>query len=251
MPYSMGMRKEIFKTLVGSRLYALDTSESDWDYRGVGIPSASDLLGLEDTARKHWDTTNDASTPGETSFYTVTKFFLLLEKSNPTLTEILFVPDEAVITKTPLWDKVCLFSKSQFITKRIIPSYFGYFKDAYVRVKDKKAQNGREWMVGKWGYDVKNSSHCYRIAIQAIELMSTGVCHPRMTGINREVAFDIKSGKYSYEKTMETLNAVYETMKIAEKRCTLPDSPDMSRVNDYVTDIHADIVREYLTAKNQ
>jgi predicted nucleotidyltransferase len=240
------MRKEIFKTLVGSRLYSLNTDESDWDYRGVGLPSASDLLGLHDNALKHWDTVNDASTPGETSFYMITKFFLLLEKSNPTLTEMLFVPEDAIVHKNKLWDDICEFSKSQFITKRLIPSYFGYFKDAYTRVKDKKSQNNREWMIQTHGYDVKNASHCYRIAIQSIELMTTGVCHPKMSGVNRDIAFDMKIGKYSYNKTMDVLDCVYEDMKTAEKKCTLPDSPDMDKVNQYVTDIHSNIIKEYI-----
>jgi len=232
----------IFKTLVGSRLYALDTPESDWDYRGVSTPSAQDLLGLEDTARKHWDTDNDSTTPGETTFYSITKFFLLLEKSNPTLTETLFVPDDAVIITSPLWEEVRAFAKSQFITKRIIPSYFGYFKDAFIRVKEKKAQNDRVWMIAKWGYDVKNSSHCYRIAVQATELMTTGSCSPRMSGKDREIAFDMKNGKYTYEQTMGLLEVAMRGMKAAESSCTLPEAPDMKLVNDFVTKVHLSVV---------
>jgi len=232
----------IFKTLVGSRLYSLDTAESDWDYRGVSLPSSQDLLGLEDTARKHWDTDNDPSTPGETTFYSITKFFLLLEKSNPTLTETLFVPDEAVIITSPLWEEVKDFAKSQFITKRIIPSYFGYFKDAFVRVKEMKAQNDRVWMIKKWGYDVKNSSHCYRIAVQATELMTTGSCSPRMTGKDREVALDMKQGKYTYEQTIEILEIALRGMKAAESTCKLPEAPDMAAVNDFVTQIHRSVI---------
>jgi uncharacterized protein len=232
--------QEIFRTVVGSRLYDLALQASDTDVKAVALPSAEDLLGTDDKARKHWD--GGPNDPPDTVIYSVTKYLMLLAKGNPTVTELLFVPLSSVLTTTPTWGEVKDFGRKNLITKAILPSYFGYVKDQFVRVKDRKAQNNREVMIEKYGYDVKCASHVYRIAVQGVELMTSGLCNPQMTGKDREVALSIKRGDYTFERTLETLEIAMRGMKAAESACTLPEAPDMEAVNAFVTKLHRKVV---------
>lgn len=233
--------REIFRTVVGSRLYDLALEGSDTDVKAVALPSADDLLGVDDKARKHWDG-DPVTDPPDTVIYSLTKYLMLLAKGNPTVTELLFVPLQTVLVTTPVWGKVREFGRKNLITKAILPSYFGYVKDQFVRVRDRKAQNNRETMIENYGFDVKCASHVYRIAVQGTELMTAGCCNPRMTGVDREVALSIKRGDYNYERTLETLQVAMNGMKAAESACTLPEAPDMEAVNAFVTELHRNVV---------
>jgi len=234
--------KEIFRTVVGSRLYDLALDASDTDVKAVALPSAEDLLGMDDKARKHWDG-DPVADPPDTVIYSLTKFLALLAKGHPTVTELLFVPSEAVLVNSPWWGVTSDFCRKNMITKALLPSYFGYVKEQFCRVRDLKAQNNRETMIAKYGYDVKCASHVYRLAVQATELMTTGSCSPRMTGFDRNVALSIKRGDYNYERTLDTLKIAMDGMKAAESSCKLPEAPDMKLVNDFVTKVHLNVIQ--------
>ena len=231
--------KEIFRCVVGSTLYGLNGPGSDVDVKSVALPSAEDLLGMADTARGHWE----QSEPSDTVVYSLTKFYALLAKGNPTVLELIAqIPSECVLHEDPLWASVRDFARKHFITKAILPAFFGYTKDQFVRVREHKAQNNRTEMIAKHGYDLKCSSHVYRLAVQAVEWMTLGMASPRMTGKDREVALDMKQGKYTYEQTIEILEIALRGMKAAESTCKLPEAPDMAAVNDFVTQIHRSVI---------
>lgn len=231
--------KEIFNCVVGSTLYNLNGPLSDIDIKKVSLPSASDLLGLSDTARGHWE----QSEPSDTVVYSVAKFFNLLSKCNPTVLELISeVPQECVKYESKEWKDIRNFARKNLVTKKLIPSFMGYVNDQYVRVKARKASNNRTEMIEKHGYDLKSGSHVYRLAVQACEWMLYGMANPRMSGKDREVAFDIKTGKYSFERTIDTLEIAMRGMKDAESKCTLPDAPNMTLVNDFIIGIHQKIV---------
>lgn len=194
---------------------------------------------MADTARGHWE----QSEPSDTVVYSLAKFYALLAKGNPTVLELLGnIPSECVIHEDPIWASVRDFARKHFITKAILPAFFGYTKDQYVRVRDRKAQNNRTEMIEKHGFDLKNASHVYRLCVQATEWMKFGMASPRMTGFDREVALSIKRGDYNYERTLDTLKIAMDGMKAAESSCTLPEAPDMKLVNDFVTKVHLSVV---------
>jgi predicted nucleotidyltransferase len=231
----------IFSTVVGSTLYGLRGESSDVDVRKIALPSQEDLLGLSDCARSHWEGSGDD--PKDTTIYSLAKFLSLAVKGNPTIVEMFgIIPTECVLVETAEWKDVRDFARKNLVTKKIIPSFFGYLHDQFTRVKERKAQNNRTEMIEKFGYDVKCSSHCYRLAVQAIQWMETGLASIRMSGIDRGVALDMKNGKYTYDHTVELIERIIEEMRWAEKNCTLRDEPDMELVNQYCIDVHRDCV---------
>ena len=248
--------KTIFSTVVGSRLYGTFTSESDWDYKAVALPSAEDLLGLEDNARKHWDnvpTPNDK--PGETVVYSVTKFLSLFMSGNPTVTELVFVdPSFYADTVHPVWDEVRHVAIKYLLSRKIIGSYSGYIHDQFTRVKLRKAQNNREVMIEKHGYDIKCANHVFRLAIQGHSLITTGSCNPTLTGDDLAVCRSIRSGEKTYNEIMDILEKKLAWFEEGCKQNVLPtvDVDEMkSTLNKYLIDLHGRVVESYLTKKGE
>lgn len=248
--------KTIFSTVVGSRLYGTFTSESDWDYKAVALPSAQDLLGLEDNARKHWDDVkNPNDKPGETVVYSVAKFLNLFMTGNPTVTELVFV-DPVFYTDTahPVWEDVRHFAIVYLMSRKIIGSYSGYIHDQFQRVKNRKAQNNREVMIEKYGYDIKASNHVYRLAVQGYSLVTDGFCNPTLTGEDLAICRSIRNGEKTYEETMNILQKAKEKFEDGCKNSVLPsrEFDDMKPLlNDYLIHLHSGVVKSYLIQEGE
>lgn len=241
--------KTIFKTLVGSRLYGVDLPESDYDFKGVSLPSAEDLLGLKDTAREHWEVQNDPSTPGETVMHSVTKFLVLFMSGNPTVTELVFADEKYVSVHEPIWDVVKDFAKGHLMSRKIIGSYGGYINDQLKRVRDRKAQNNREVMIQKHGFDVKCASHVYRLAVQGVQLVSTGTCNPTLTGVDRDICISIKRGDKSYHDVVSLLEGKVVEYDMAAKSSVLKPldkEAAEAKLDAFLVRLHGAVVREYL-----
>lgn len=95
---------ELFRATVGSRLYGIDTPESDHDRRGVKVSRLGDLLLSADVG-KNTSTEDEA---GDLTLYELNHFVRLLMKGNPTITEALYslsLKDETLAGRfTPLLD---------------------------------------------------------------------------------------------------------------------------------------------------
>lgn len=123
--------KEIFKCIVGSHLYGTNIETSDTDYKGIFILSQNDYLGL--SYPKQIDHSKDYVS------YEVGRFLQLLMTGNPNMIDLLFIPDEFVLSKDPLYNLI-LEHRNKFITKECKNSFVGYAISQIRRAKslDKK-----------------------------------------------------------------------------------------------------------------
>jgi predicted nucleotidyltransferase len=237
--------KVIFKVLTGSRLYGLDLPTSDYDIKAIALPSKEDLLGMEDTAREHWDDVS-IDPPGDVVVYSITKFLKLFMTGNPTVTELIFVdPQFYLMPSSSVWMDMVAFCKNRLISDKAISSYRGYLYDQYNRVKSRKAQNNREWMIEKYGFDIKCASHVFRLANQGAELIVHGTCHPTMIGFTRDVCMSIKKGEKTYDETINLLDIALQHFEKSIVLSKLPpfEKESMERyVNDFVFNIHYRVV---------
>ena len=79
--------KELFRTLVGSRLYGLHTEDSDHDYRAVHMTPLGDVL-LGTGGDKNTHTQDDEG--NDVTSYELRHFVKLVMGGNPTMMEMLF-----------------------------------------------------------------------------------------------------------------------------------------------------------------
>ena len=89
----------LLDTVSGSRTYGLETPESDTDTRGVFILPQDLYFGFN-----HIEQVN--SERNDHTYYELGKYLKLLAKNNPTSIELLFAPEESVIFRHPLMDRI-------------------------------------------------------------------------------------------------------------------------------------------------
>lgn len=132
----------LFLAVRGSHAYGTNIEGSDIDYTGVFCQSIDNLLSLSKC-----DQINDAKS--DIVIYEIEKFLSLLVKNNPTVLEILNIPEDCVIYKDPIFD-IILNKKNEFITKGCMLSFGGYAREQISKAKGQdKKQNWEKSRVSR------------------------------------------------------------------------------------------------------
>ena len=101
-------------------------------------------------------------------------------------------------------------------------------------------RNGRRADLEKrFGYDVKHAMHTYRLLDGAIETFKNGTYTPELSEERLQEAFDILSGKYTYEQIIKEAEIKTQTILGFTKKGIFKDEPDTKQLNE----IYLDIVR--------
>ena len=85
----------------------------------------------------------------------------------------------------------------------------------------------------KSNYDVKNVAHCVRLLHMGKEL-AEGKGFNVVRTWDREMILDIRNHKYEYEEIIEYVEKVFTEMKELAKKCDLPETVDIQKVNDLI-----------------
>lgn len=120
----------IFKAIVGSKLYGLDTPSSDTDIKGIYQLPLDVLL-----KRSFQDQVNDER--NNQVFYELIKFLDLATKANPNILELLYIPDEFILKSSVNYELI-REHRDIFLTKNIKNSLGGY---AVAQIKKARGKN--------------------------------------------------------------------------------------------------------------
>jgi len=118
----------IFESISGSRAYGLDTATSDTDIRGVFILPKEQFYSLNYIGQINNDT-NDIA------YYELGKFIELLSKNNPNIMELLNVPEECILYKHPIFNRI---KKEDFLSKLCKNTFANY---AFTQIKKARGLN--------------------------------------------------------------------------------------------------------------
>ncbi|MEK7254655.1 MAG: nucleotidyltransferase domain-containing protein [Bacteroidota bacterium] len=106
----------LFEALTGSRAYGTDLPTSDHDIRGIFILPKKQFYGLTDLPQIA-DERNDIV------YYELHRFFDLLAKNNPNMLELLAMPEDCILFKHPLFEKI---KPELFLSKICRHTFAGY-----------------------------------------------------------------------------------------------------------------------------
>ncbi|HEX7845758.1 MAG TPA: nucleotidyltransferase domain-containing protein [Chitinophagaceae bacterium] len=112
----------IFEVITGSKSYGLATEKSDTDIRGVFVLPKELFYSLEYTAQVS-NETNDIV------YYELKRFMELLSRNNPNIIELLNVPDNCVLYKHELMERI---KPELFLSKLCEQTFANY---AYTQIK--------------------------------------------------------------------------------------------------------------------
>lgn len=212
----------ILEGICGSKAYGLDTESSDTDVKGLYLLPTKTVLSLNFNQQK---TTKDHTDP-DWAYYEVGKFMKLVSGGNPTLTELLFLPDYTVMTPT---GQLLIDNRDIFLsTNTIINAYSGY---TYSQAKKLYTRTGQ----GLNGYDsslknrfAKHTRHLVRLMLQGKELLETGTLTVKVTPQQREYIFSC--GELNADEVIDLFLELDADFK--KTKSVLPDTPDLDKMND-------------------
>jgi len=125
----------IFEGIIGSQLYGTATKDSDLDIRAVcNTPLKVIIDPFEGFEQK-----DSGFEEEDKVIYDIGKFFKLCTDSNPNITEILFIPESKMISKSKEWDLI-LENRDLFLSKKAKYTFLGF---SFAQLK--KAKTHREW----------------------------------------------------------------------------------------------------------
>ncbi len=201
----------IYKCVIGSRAYGLDTPESDTDYRGIYLPPAD----------RHWSFAGVPeqieSDERQECFWEIEKFLSLALKANPNVLECLYTP--MVEKMTPLAEEL-LAMRSAFLSRLAYQTY-----NSYVLSQFKKLDaNAPKW---------KHVMHLIRLLLTGITVLEKGIVPVRVEAY-REQLLAIRKGEIAWVDINRWREELHTRLDKAFVETTLPARPDYDRVEAFL-----------------
>lgn len=218
----------ILRVYAGSHGYGMNTKDSDEDFRGIAIPAASYLLGLD-----QWEQYQQKEP--DTAIYSLVKFVRLALANNPNILDALFVAKNHVLFINEFGQELREL-RYEFLSKQVYKTYGGY---AYAQLKkmaivDKNAIGKRADTVAKFGYDTKNGAHLIRLLRMGIEVLTEGEVNV-LRHDAREL-LDIRAGKYTRAEIEDEAKRLQNLLDAAYVNTSLPAKPNYEKINAWVID---------------
>lgn len=215
--------KTILKARVGSHLYGLNREDSDEDFLGVFVAPTLDVLGLKPISETH------VSKDPDTTLHEVKKFISLCLGCNPTVLELLWVPEYILIDD---YGELLVNYRERFLsTSRVRDAFGGY---AYQQAKklEKRENEGLEGFGPKVKKrKAKHARHCFRLLRQGRQLLETGTMILKVENSEEYFAFD----DMSTEEILDVFYKEYEEYKLCPS--ILPEVPDFDALNSILLTI--------------
>lgn len=212
--------------LVGSHAYGLATPESDKDYLGVYQDSLEDLLGHNLPKDTHTNTGNDKSdSEPDWTYHELQKFTRLAIKANPTILELLWLPEDLYVEVSPLGRKL-IENREIFLSKTVGAAFGGY---AFAQAKRLERRQGT-FSSDTSKRTAKHARHCFRLLQQGAQLITTGTMMMRVD--DPEELFAI--GELPWEEIVEKFDDEYA--KFQKLPNILPDHPNLEAINSILVE---------------
>jgi hypothetical protein len=118
----------LFECVAGSRAYGLNHAQSDTDIKGVFISPIHEFYGFSYVDHINNDTS-------DISYFEIGKFIHLLCKSNPSVLELLFSPEDCIRKNSNCFKEI---KPERFLSKQCFTSFARY---AFTQIKKAKGLN--------------------------------------------------------------------------------------------------------------
>lgn len=212
-------RKELFRTLVGSYNYNLNTLESDKDYKVFVAPTFDDLYFNKQFGKAYTKATTDFDV------HDIRKVSHLWTKANVNFVEILF-SDDIIINKEHIYLETQrlldeIFQMKNDIAKMNLPYLYDSSMGMYVskRTSLKKGTSGTQHLVEKYGYDTKQAMTTIRI-LDFVKRFADNNFTDFKQAIwydnkekNRQLLLDIRNGKFTEKEYYKKADNMFNSIK--------------------------------------
>lgn len=166
----------IYETIMGSQAYGCSGGKSDTDVYGIAIPPKEYLFphlkghipgfGVKppsfDEFEQHHIIDKQEEREYDVKILSIVKVFELARQGNPNIIDMLFTPQNCVLTQTAAGN-IIRENRRLFLSKLCFPKFKGYSFAQIKLLKDYKAEGKRKATIEKFGWDVKAGYHLVRL----------------------------------------------------------------------------------------
>jgi RNA repair pathway DNA polymerase beta family len=214
--------------IVGSTAYGLATPDSDIDRLGVFAAPTARLLGL------HRPDDSIVSTRPDRTLHEAAKWCRLALQGNPTVTELVWLPEDLYEVRTELGDELIGIRAAFLTAPRVRDAYLGYAGRQFRKLE---ARGDGTFSADTRRRTAKHARHLARLVHQGRELYATGRLRIRLDDPQwyhdfgeRVAAGDLEEARFQLSEA--------ET-DFANIRTPLPDRPDEDTVEKWLQRVRA------------
>jgi len=206
----------IYRCVVSSRAYGLDTDESDTDIRGIYLAPANLQWSLFGAPEQFED--NDT----QSCYWELQKFLIMALKANPNILECLYSP--MVEKVTPLGEEL-LALRQQFLSQMIFQTFNGYAMSQFKKIEQDIRNHGEV----RW----KHAMHLLRLLLTGAAALREGfVPVPQVRDRDRLLA--VKRGELPWAEVDAWRKELHRDFERALAETKLPERPDCEAANRFL-----------------
>ena len=223
--------KVVLAGTVGSHAYGTNTPDSDIDTLGIFVQPTRDVVGLFWHDKKETVTRTDGEdkvADPDYTYHEVRKYIRLAAKGNPTVMELIWLPQHTVKT----WEGILLVdNRRMFLSQNIRDSYAGYAKQQFHRLK-----NRGDFSSTLKNRTLKHARHCVRLLLQCEQALTECEMTVRMT--EEQKTFSLQLAQLAVEDIDAFEKEIMPMFDHVDNLPSdLPAQPDMNYLNEMLIKI--------------
>lgn len=210
------MSKLVYEVVVGSRMYGLAREGSDTDILSVYLEDPFEVYGI--SPPNHCFSFTKAENE-DRRIYSMRTLISLISKGSPSSFEVLFAPQSSVLLDSHGYRDRLSEMAQGLVNKKVIGHYLGFISGLFKK---------------KSKVTPKRSMHTMRVAMDAIELLSTGGIFFPYAKNKRDALLEIRD-----ESKPVDMDQLAEMICTIEGMMTsLPDKRDTRLVDEFLVEAH-------------
>jgi uncharacterized protein len=206
----------IYRCVVGSRAYGLDTDASDTDLRGIYLAPAALQWSLFGAPEQFEDNA------AQTCYWELQKFIIMALKANPNILECLYSP--LVEKVTPLGEEL-LALRERFLSQMIFQTFNGYAMSQFKKIEQDIRNHGEV----RW----KHAMHLLRLLLTGAATLRQGRVPVRVEQ-HRNRLLAIKRGELPWPDVDNWRKDLHRDFESALVETKLPERPDYEAANAFL-----------------
>ncbi|GGN65304.1 hypothetical protein GCM10010112_26510 [Actinoplanes lobatus] len=214
--------------IVGSTAYGLAGPGSDIDRLGLFAAPTTAFHGLtfpEDSV---------VSKKPDATFHEARRYANLALSGNPTVSELMWLPEDLYETRHPLGDELIGIRTAFLSAKRVRDSYLGYATQQFKRLE---ARGDGSFSADTRKRTAKHARHLLRLCVHGLDLYTTGHLRIRLDDPQRFLDFGERVAAGDVDMASRTM-ADYES-RFDTTPTPLPNEPDRAAVEAWLRRVRA------------
>jgi uncharacterized protein len=206
----------IYRCVVGSRAYGLDSAGSDTDLRGIYLAPLDMHLSLFGSPEQFEDNAE------QRCYWELQKFLVMALKANPNILECLYSP--LVEKTTPLAERL-IAQRERFLSQMIFQTFNGYALSQFKKLEQDRRNQGEV----RW----KHAMHLIRLLLTgAATLREQRV--PVHVGSHRDRLLAVRRGDVPWPEVDAWRQELHRDFERALGETKLPERPDYEAANRFL-----------------